>query len=224
MSTTTTSSSAGVGGSSSNKDNNENDIHRILTFWFDPAHPFTRWFTPSPTFDAEITSLFSPLVTAARSTSTLDTWSLSSPQSALALLLLLDQFPRNIHRNTPLAFATDAKALRVAATAIAQGFDRRVGIMESIFYYLPFEHAEDVVAQTGSVALAEGLAARAEREGAVEQDAGMRELVARFVESAKSHRDVVGRFGRFPARNRALGRESTEEERKFLEEHPHGLY
>ncbi|KAI4160576.1 MAG: hypothetical protein LQ342_005597 [Letrouitia transgressa] len=217
-------------GNNNSSNDDDNNIHRILTFWFNPTHSYTRWFTASLAFDAEITSLFSPLVATARSTSTLDPWSLSTPESALALILLLDQFPRNIHRNTPLAYATDAKALHIATAAIAQGFDRRVDTTESAFFYLPFQHAEDPVAKTASVALNECLAARAQQEGAGDQhqhqnqDAGTPRFVTLCLQAAISHRDVVARFGRFPARNRVLGRESTEEERRVLEEYPNGLF
>ncbi|KAL8743978.1 MAG: hypothetical protein Q9190_003733 [Brigantiaea leucoxantha] len=196
------------------------DIDRILTFWFDPQQAYTRWFTPSASLDAQCTTQFSTLVTTARETSTLDTAWLSTARGALALTILLDQFPRNIYRGSPLSYAADAKALSVAARALAKGFHQQVSAVESVFFFTPFEHAEDLVAQAAAMALGEGLLRRVEMEAAEEK---VRSFAAVYLQVAGRHCRAVERFGRFPARNEVLGRASTEEEKEFLRENPHGF-
>lgn len=121
-----------------------------------------------------------------------------TPDGALALVILLDQAPRNLFRGDPRAFSTDSLALSVAEAALGRGFDRRVGRAMRSFFYLPFEHAEDSAAQSRCLDL---FAAMNDREG---------------LRYAEIHADVIARFGRFPHRNAILGRASTAAERTFL--------
>ncbi|KAM0800249.1 hypothetical protein BDR22DRAFT_255675 [Usnea florida] len=191
------------------------DIDPILSFWFDPQYPPTRWFTQSAAFDAEITSKFGHLVSLARTTNSLDDWA-HSPKGALALLLLLDQFPRNIYRDSAEAYGSDQKALAIATRAVAQGFDREVPMGQQAFFYVPFEHQEDLLVQVASVALFEA------RVGRCEAGSPEREFVDVGVSASVRHRDAIALFGRFP-RNKVLGRQSTPEELEFLKTHPLGF-
>jgi uncharacterized protein (DUF924 family) len=126
----------------------------------------------------------------------LDPWR-ATPLASLALLVILDQFPRNMFRGTARAFATDPRALAAAGSALARGFDRLLSPSERTFVYLPFEHAEDLAAQRRSLALFEA-------------------LDPNDMEYVKRHYEIIARFGRFPHRNAVLGRESTAEEIEFL--------
>ncbi|KAK5296027.1 hypothetical protein LTR14_003658 [Exophiala xenobiotica] len=219
----------------------QTDINRTLSFWFDG--PPENWFAPAnpEQYDALVRETFGELITAARNDE-LDTWSSSSssaasssssageggggsrgegnPRGSLALLLLLDQYPRNVYRGSAQAHASDAKAAALATQAIANEFDRQVGDLEALFFYLPLMHDEQLVSQIACVALIETLLARC--KGA--EDSQARQFVQRSVGFAKSHRDVIARFGRFPSRNNILGRESTDEEVDFLKEHPSGYF
>ena len=188
---------------------------RILNFWMTPDHAtedavhlWSRWFVPDPEFDRLCKSLFLDSYRDA-SFGRLDSWK-KAPRSCLALVLLLDQFPRNMFRDTPRAFATDAKALEVSRHAIAAGFDRELPPIMRMFFYLPFEHSEDLPDQMESVRLALVLA----------DDFGEPAESAAVRMSAKLHLKMIRRFGRFPGRNEALGRQSTEEEIEFLK-HQH---
>ena len=125
-----------------------------------------------------------------------DHWA-ETPRGTLALIILLDQFSRNLHRNSPEAFAADGKAREIARTAIERGIDRMLGEVERMFVYLPFEHSEDLADQDQSVRLFTSLG----------------EDMTRY---AEDHRDVIRRFGRFPHRNAALGRTSTPDELAYL--------
>jgi uncharacterized protein (DUF924 family) len=172
----------------------------ILTFWFSGAERDKRWFEKSSTFDQEVRSRFLGLHEEAAS-DTLAAWK-HFAGACLALIVLLDQFPRNMFRGTARAFATDALALEAARHAVASGYDRAMLPVERLFVYLPFEHAE----------------ALADQETACELMAPL----DRFPETADvgryaiAHRDVIRRFGRFPHRNAALGRASTPDEIEFL--------
>ncbi|KAI1397793.1 DUF924-domain-containing protein [Hypoxylon fuscum] len=185
------------------------NITRLLSFWFDHPDGLVKWFKPSPTVDAECQA-WTPLVEAARA-GALDGWA-QTPDGTLALLLLLDQMPRNVYRGTPAAFASGDAALDVAIDAIARGDDRRVPLDRQMFFYLPLMHTESMLAQVGCLGLYQGMAARAEPGSA------MRELLDGALGMAQVHVDIVRRFGRFPGRNAALGRESTDEEMEFLRE------
>jgi uncharacterized protein (DUF924 family) len=189
----------------------DSQAERILNFWMAPdhategaAHLWSRWFVPHPEFDRLCKSLFLNSYSDA-AFGRLDNWK-EAPRSCLALVLLLDQFPRNMFRDTARAFATDAKAREVSRHAIACGFDREFPPMMRMFFYLPFEHSEDLHDQMESVRLALVLA----------DDFGEAEEGAAVRMSAELHLKTIRQFGRFPGRNPALGRESTKEEIEFL--------
>ena len=179
----------------------------VLAFWFsDAARP--RWFKKDPAFDDELRRRFAATVASATAGG-LGAWE-AEPESCLALVILLDQFPRNLHRDTARAFAADATARAVAAGAIERGFDRRTPPERRFFFYLPFEHSEDPADQRRSVALFRRLAEEATGTAA---DAARERL-----DYAIRHQRIIERFGRFPHRNRVLGRETTAEETAFLAE------
>ncbi|KEF61714.1 uncharacterized protein A1O9_03284 [Exophiala aquamarina CBS 119918] len=196
------------------------DVNRILSFWFDSPEASKKWFGGGEAFDEEIRTRFGELVVQARADN-LDHWT-KSPRGSLALIILLDQFPRNIYRSSEQAHASDTKACRVAVSSIAREFDRHDSIanLEALFFYLPLMHDETVVSQIASIALSEALVARCQ----FSKDHFARDYVARSILHGKGHRDTIMKFGRFPKRNTILGRESTDEEKRFLEEHPSGFY
>ena len=185
----------------------------ILTFWFGgadlgiapPPALQRRWFLSDPTFDAEITHRFGGLLDA---TYTLDTWP-TSPAGALATIVVFDQFPRNVFRGSARAFATDARAHRIATSAVQAGFDLAMGVSQRAFVYLPFEHAEDAAAQDRALALFRALAADA-------AGGPTSALAASYLDFARQHHATIARFGRFPGRNAALGRAGTAEEAAWL--------
>ena len=183
----------------------------ILGFWFGlPGEPESgtfrrRWFERSAAFDAAIGERFGPEIDLA-ARGALDAWA-ADPRGALALLLLLDQFPRNLFRGSWRAFAADPRARLVAAGAIAAGHDQALVPLERMFVCLPFVHSEALADQDRAVALVEAIA---EGPG---YDAEVRNGSIR---SALRHREIVARFGRFPHRNTALGRPTTPEEALFL--------
>jgi len=178
----------------------------ILTFWFGPQDAPSGnsardvWFRKDAAFDAEIRQRFGD-ATAIALAGGYGEWC-ATAGGALARVLLLDQFTRNIHRETPAAFAGDARALATAAHAIERGFDRSLDAYGRWFLYLPFEHAEDRVMQERSLALF----------GELERETGL----AGPLEWAQKHADVIARFGRYPHRNAVLGRVSTPDEVAFL--------
>ena len=180
----------------------------MLTFWFgaDPQTDYPQqrklWFGKNPAFDMDVRNRFLGDYQAAAA-GALEDWK-QSEKSCLALILLLDQFPRNMFRDTPQAFATDAKALSTAKHAVASRFDRALQPVERMFIYLPFEHSENLHDQKRSLALFRSLTSAPELAGVVDY--------------AQKHFDIIARFGRFPHRNRILGRESTPEELAFLEQ------
>ena len=166
----------------------------IIEFWF-AAGP-EQWFTKAPEFDAEIARRFGDATEQAAG-GAFDHWCENS-DGTLALILLLDQFPRNIHRGSARAFSADGKALAIARTAIERGIDREQPVERRKWLYLPLEHAEDLKAQEECVALFEATGIEADLKWAID------------------HRDIIARFGRFPHRNAVLGRQSTPEEDQFL--------
>lgn len=179
----------------------------VLEFWFsEQARPL--WFEKNAGFDEEIRSRFGATVAAA-CLGDLSYW-VRAVDSSLALVLLLDQFPRNIHRGTLRAFAGDAHARATANTAIERGFDRRAPLDRRFFFFLPFEHSEDPKDQARSVALF--------RRWAEEHRGAARERALEQMKYVLRHQEIVERFGRFPHRNAVLGRESTPEEIAFLKE------
>ena len=172
----------------------------VLDFWFagDPRTWRAVWFRKQDDFDAAC-GAFADGLRAARQ-GALDHWA-DTPRGTLALIILLDQFSRNLHRGSPEAFAADPQARALARRALAQGFDRQLGWLERIFIYLPFEHSEELADQEEGVRLIENLRL------------ALGDLTS---EHAYRHRDIIRRYGRFPHRNGALGRESTAEEQAFL--------
>ncbi|NBN80284.1 DUF924 family protein [Microvirga tunisiensis] len=170
------------------------DALDVLEFWWQ-AGP-DKWFARSDAFDAEISDRFLTLMEAAR-TGQLDAWA-TTPHGSLALLLLTDQFPRNVYRNDPRAFASDAKARDLADLALAQGHDRAFPKAVRVFFYLPYEHAEDMALQEKAV------------------DLCRRTGEHLYFHYALLHMDVIRRFGRFPHRNAVLGRQTTEAEAAYL--------
>jgi uncharacterized protein (DUF924 family) len=176
----------------------------VLLFWFGPAaergKPHKRWFVKSQAFDREIRERFVPLYEEAAAGKLAHLK--ENAADCLALILLLDQFPRNMFRGTPRAFATDPLALEAARHAVAQGFDRAMLPVQRTFIYLPFEHSEALADQLKSCELNQALDAFPETNE-----------VYRY---AVLHRDIIRRFGRFPHRNAILGRASTPEEIEFL--------
>ncbi len=181
---------------------------KILDFWFDQpgqqsyGKPRQIWFAKKPEFDLEVRSRFlSDYEQAA--TGNLDEWKNSS-LSCLALILLLDQFPRNMFRGTAQAFATDWQALSTAQYAVAQAYDRELLSVQRWFIYCPFEHSENLEHQNQAVALF----------GQLGDDPDS----ADTINYAIRHREVILRFGRFPHRNEILGRASTPEEEEFLKQ------
>jgi uncharacterized protein (DUF924 family) len=189
----------------------QDQIEAILRFWFgapgseEAAYSQRRklWFGKRPEFDQAIRQQFQSVYQQA-AIGEFDTWQ-ATPLGCLALIILLDQFPRNMFRNSPQAFATDEKALKVAQHAIETGFDQQLAPIQRMFVYLPFEHSEEIENQKRSVELSQQLC----------RDAP--ELTDVF-EYAERHRLVIERFGRFPHRNRILGRASTPEELEFLQQ------
>ena len=186
----------------------------VLSFWFEDAARSPEalkrrgevWFRIDPAFDRECATRFAgALGDAARGV--LDGWA-GTPQGRLALVILLDQMPRNIHRGSPGAFAHDALAAAHCVAGIESGQDRSLHPVERIFLYMPLQHAEDLGLQRRSIEQFESLAAEA--------DDRWREYFAENVRYAHEHHDIIERFGRFPHRNRILGRASTEEELGYL--------
>ena len=167
---------------------------KVVAFWKD-AGP-AKWFAKDAQFDRRFRERFlRDHESAARGE--LMQWQ-STPEGAFALVILLDQFPRNAFRNTPRMYDTDAMARKVANTAFAAGYDRALPNDLQKFFILPFAHSEDLADQERAVALAR-------RTGADD------------LAHAEHHRDIVRRFGRFPHRNKILGRESTPEEKQYLD-------
>ena len=189
----------------------------IHAFWFgatadadDEAAIIARqsalWWKKQPEVDAEIRRRFAPLVGRA-AVGEFDDW-LASPRGRLALVLLTDQFPRNIWRGQAAAFAFDVLALRWAKETVARGLDRDARPIERVFLYLPLEHSEDLADQRAAVRLFDALAG----EVAAEQ----RPAFAGYLDYARRHLEIIERFGRFPHRNAALGRETSAAEAEFL--------
>jgi uncharacterized protein (DUF924 family) len=168
----------------------------VLELWFSPRAA-KLWFRSTPAFDAELRERFEDTVQAALR-GELDDWADSS-HGALALVIVLDQLPLNIYRGQAESFAGEQKARAIAAAAIERGWDRGLDDKQKAFLYLPFMHSEQLADQDRSLTLYEA--------------AGLHDNL-RF---ARHHRGIIERFGRFPHRNAILGRESTPEEREWLD-------
>jgi uncharacterized protein (DUF924 family) len=186
----------------------------ILAFWFgrataDAAAAQARsklWFRATPAFDRELVQRFGALPDRIRA-GEFDAWRLA-PRTALARILALDQFPRNLHRGSARAFAYDAAALAAATDALERNHDEALHPLEAVFVYLPFEHAEDAAMQARAVERFERLRARAPRALAA--------LFDGYLDYAQRHARVIARFGRFPHRNDILGRPATAAELAYL--------
>jgi uncharacterized protein (DUF924 family) len=167
----------------------------IVAFWREGGPD--RWFTKDAAFDEAIRKRFATLYGDAAA-GRKDAWA-ETPEGALALVLLLDQFSRNLFRGSPETYAQDAKARDIARYALSRGFDKKVEESLCQFFYLPFMHSESLVDHSHCVALAH---AHGDKE---------------TLKFARHHQDIVRRFGRFPHRNGILGRHTTPAEREFLE-------
>jgi len=181
------------------------DALAVLEFWFDPSHQ-KHWFAVDPGFDAAIRAQFADRFADATQ-GRLEHWA-STPQGWLALLIVLDQFSRNLYRHDPRAWAQDLLAQRLAVWGIGESYDRQLPPMQRVFAYMPLEHAEDIALQRRCVALFEAL-----YHGVPPSS---RHLYTDFLDYARKHQAVIERFGRFPHRNAMLGRTSTAEERTYL--------
>lgn len=171
------------------------EIRSVLNFWFNESQP-RQWFVKDQAFDDEISRRFASLHSRAKA-GDLDAWGLSA-DGALALALVLDQFSRNMFRNSAESFATDAQALAIAKRAIAAGLDQQTSEKQRQFFYYPFEHSEDMHDQERAIKLFGAL--------------GNSDLL----DWAEKHKIIIERFGRFPHRNAVLGRASSAEEEDFL--------
>ena len=172
-------------------------IEEILDFWFGELRP-EDWFNGGEAVDARIRERFLDLHESLRE-QVPEEWR-ASARGTLAAAIALDQFPRNMYRNDPRAFAADAAAIALVKEALDRGFDRELSDEERKFLYLPFEHSEDPAEQARSVALFSMLGDET------------------TLDYARQHQVIIDRFGRFPHRNETLGRPSTPEEIAFLEE------
>jgi uncharacterized protein (DUF924 family) len=179
------------------------DFFEVLAFWFGAPYSPERgrrrkeWFRKSVEFDAEVRRRFLPVWEGALR-GECARWEVT-PLAAVALVVVLDQFPRNMFRGEARAFSSDAQALAVARRMLERGFDRLLSPVERSFAYLPFEHTEDLAVQRRSLAL-------------------FAPLDLELVDYSRRHFEIIARFGRFPHRNAVLGRESTTEEREFLDQ------
>lgn len=190
------------------------DPQAVLEFWFGraadhPAEASARelfWFGASGDADSQVREQFASAVEAA-ARGEFDSW-VRSPRTALALVVLLDQFPRNLWRGTARAFAHDAQALRTAREAVARGHLPNLAPVEQAFLILPFQHSEAIEDQRESVRLSSEIAEAA--------PTAWRPILERYLQFAKQHLALIERFGRFPHRNRLLGRAPTAEEDAYL--------
>jgi uncharacterized protein (DUF924 family) len=192
------------------------DFERVLEFWFGELGPdgratpavAKRWFMGGPEFDQEIRERFLALH-AEISAGGHEEW-LGSPRGRLALVIVLDQFSRNLFRGTPAMFARDARALEHAFDGIARGDEKHLALDERVFLYMPLMHSEKLAVQERCVDLFATLRDSVSGEAC--------QAIARNLDFAIRHRDIIRRFDRFPHRNAILGRESTPEEIEFLKQ------
>lgn len=181
------------------------DPRAVIEFWFAP-HAKALWFEKDRAFDEDIRARFGAAIHEAQM-GAFEEWR-ATPMGTLALLILLDQMSRNIYRGQAKAFLGDARALGIADAALKRGDDKGFDFEQRRFFYLPFEHAEDMVNQERSIQLFTQL-----YEETPAQD---RARAEEQLDYAHRHRDIIKRFGRYPHRNAALGRPSTEAETEFL--------
>lgn len=174
-------------------------IGDVLTFWFTELKP-EDWFRKDAALDAKIAARFGDLHT--RLSHDVPAHVEESPEGVLAAVIVLDQFSRNLFRDSPRAFATDAIALNLSKRAVAAGLDKLLSPQRRVFLYMPFEHSEDKSDQAQSLQLFTTLG------------------LAEFIPYAEGHKKIIDRFGRFPHRNAVLGRTSTAEEAEFIATNP----
>ena len=191
-------------------------VSDVLDFWFEgldetgpaPQPLLARWFGKTDANDQEIARRFAGLVEQALRGG-LEPWA-ATPRGRLALVILLDQFTRNLFRGSPRAFSGDARALALCREAIGRGDDQALDPYQRVFLYLPLEHAEDMALQRESVRVFEALA--------VEAPDGVEKDFDGFLDYARRHAVIIERFGRFPHRNQVLDRRSSPDETAFLRE------
>lgn len=189
----------------------------ILHYWFGETEQNIiegrgqLWFACSDEIDQQIQSRFGDFVLAAAN-GELDHWR-ASPRSCLALLVLLDQFTRNIYRGSGQAFASDPMALAICYDLLTQGFDRLLSASERLFCYLPLEHSEAIEDQRRCVQLFTDLAAEVKQQYGEQYTA----MFKGYIDYAVDHHDIIAEFGRFPHRNELLGRESSQAELGYLQ-------
>lgn len=190
-----------------------NEIQKILKFWFGEIRDGLcvedrndLWFIPDDQTDARIKNDFEHLVLKAGD-GELSGWE-SSPSGSLALIILLDQFPRNIYRRTPNAFKFDEQAGRICKQGFLEGIDKELELIQKCFYYMPLEHSENIDDQNLCVDLYERM-----KESASDKH---QDQINYSLKYARMHRDIIQRFGRFPHRNKILNRKSTQAELDFM--------
>jgi uncharacterized protein (DUF924 family) len=180
----------------------------LLNFWFAPERASERdrfrdiWFQATPEFDAALAERFRADYDRAAA-GVYGPWR-AAPQTCLALILLLDQLPRNLFRNSPRAYATDTGALEIAREAVTRGYDQAEAPVRRWFFYMPFQHSESLTDQKTALRLYASLPEHPDKADAIE--------------AARRHHQIIARFGRFPHRNDILGRPSTPEEQDFLQQ------
>ena len=179
----------------------------VLEFWFDTAQK-VHWFEKNAAFDAQIRSRFGGLHHQAAD-GELDSWTLE-PESWLALLIMLDQFSRNLYRDDARAYAADAKVCNILLPGLARGDDKQLSTIQRVFVYVPLEHAEDLNLQNRAIDMFTQLSKDVSLDD--------RPTYLNFLDYARRHRDIIARFGRFPHRNQVMGRVSTAAELAYLAE------
>lgn len=194
------------------------DINNILNFWFGTLDPHgfadnsvkEKWWSGGSDLDAEISHRYGHLVHDAVHHELKD-WKYTS-QGQLALILLLDQFTRNIYRGTELAYAGDSRALRICKYGLSQKHDLSLPIEYRVFYYMPLEHSEDIDNQALCLRLMESL----KRDCPEDKHS----MIERYTQFSRQHYDIIKKFGRFPHRNDVLKRANTVEEQTYLDNSP----
>ncbi|KAF8858713.1 DUF924-domain-containing protein [Acephala macrosclerotiorum] len=194
--------------------NIDTDINRTLSYWFDGPEAHKKWFGGGEKIDLEVKDQFGDLIEKARAAK-LNSWT-SQAQGSLALIILLDQFSRNVYRGTPDSFSADPMAFDIATKSIAKGFHHEVSNIQETFFFMPLMHSETLIGQIAGIGMFESLHARCENPEIAEK-------AKMSVAFAERHKNCILRFGRFPSRNEILGRISTPEEIEYLKEHPHGF-
>jgi len=197
------------------RDSDATGIDSVLDFWFGQAPldadalkaASRRWFASKPEADRALADRFAALHAAALR-GELDAWA-ATATGRLALILVLDQFSRNLNRGRPQAFAADPKALALTLDGLERGLDAELDPIERAFFYMPLQHAESAEIQALSVRQFEALAAE-------DTAAHLRATLAGYAEFARQHAEIVAKFGRFPHRNAAMGREPTDAEQAYL--------